>query len=54
MFGIILAVVILIFGIFLKITKEPEFQNSKKFAWLFILLGIITLAGKLTLLFLNK
>ena len=54
MIGIILSIGIIIFGLFLKTTKNPDFQNSKKFSWLFLILGIITLVGKLTLLYLQK
>ncbi|SIT95894.1 hypothetical protein SAMN05660493_00563 [Epilithonimonas bovis DSM 19482] len=50
MFGIILSAFMLVFGIFLKLTKNPGFASSKRFSWLFILLGIITLIGKIIIL----
>lgn len=54
MIGIILSIGFIIFGVFLKTTKNPGFQSSKKFAWIFVILGLITLLGKLTLLYLQK
>ena len=54
MFGIILSLGLLFFGLFLKKTDNPGFKNSKRFAWYFIILGIITVVGKLTLFFLQK
>lgn len=50
MIGIVLSLVILVFGIFLKVTNNPGFAGSKRFSWLFIILGIITLAGKIIIL----
>ena len=50
MFGLALSVLILIFGIFLKTTNNPGFASSKQFSWLFIILGIITLVGKIIIL----
>lgn len=50
MFGLALSVFILVFGIFLKTTNNPGFVSSKKFSWLFIFLGIITLIGKIIIL----
>jgi len=50
MFGLALSALILVFGIFLKITNNPGFASSKRFSWLFIALGIITLIGKIIIL----
>ena len=50
MFGIIIAVAILLFGIFLKTTNNPGFASSKRFAWMFIILGILSIAGKIFLM----
>ncbi len=47
MFTIIVAALILIFGIFLKTTKDPGFASSKKFAWMFIVVGLLCLAFKI-------
>jgi len=47
MFGILLSVFMLIFGIFLRFTKDPGFAGAKRFSWLFIALGILSIAGKL-------
>lgn len=51
MFGIVLGVFILIFGIFLKVTKDPKFATSKKFSWMFIILGALSLVGKLVIMY---
>jgi len=51
MFGIILAIFILVFGIYLKITKDPKLATSKKFSWMFIIIGILTLVGKLVIMY---
>lgn len=32
MFGFILAIFILVFGIFLNLTKDPKLKSSKKFS----------------------
>lgn len=50
MFGLALSVLILIFGIFLRTTNNPGYASSKRFSWLFITLGIITLVGKIVIL----
>lgn len=49
MLGVILSILIIFFGIFLKITQIPSLQSSKKMSWLFIALGIFSLAGKIVL-----
>ena len=51
MFGILLSVFILLFGIFLKFTKDPGFAGAKRFSWLFIVLGLLTIAGKLIIIY---
>lgn len=51
MFGIILAVAIMVFGIFLKTTSDPKFVGSKKFSWMFIILGILSVVGKLVIMY---
>ena len=50
MFGLALSVLILVFGIFLRTTDNPGFASSKRFSWLFIILGIITLIGRIVIL----
>lgn len=47
MFGIILSVLMLTFGIFLKVTKNPGFAQNKKFAWVFIVIGLVSLIFKI-------
>jgi hypothetical protein len=47
MFGIIVAACMLAFGIFLKLTKNPGFAQNKKFAWVFIGIGILSLIFKI-------
>lgn len=51
MFGIILAVIILIFGVFLIITNDQKFASSKKYSWMFIIIGILTLVGKFVIMY---
>lgn len=47
MFGIALSAFMLLFGIFLKVTKNPGFAQSKKFAWVFIAVGLLSLIFKI-------
>jgi len=47
MLGIILSAFMLCFGIFLKFTKNPGFARNKKFAWAFIVTGILSLGFKI-------
>ncbi|WP_165602247.1 hypothetical protein [Chryseobacterium artocarpi] len=54
MLQIILPIVFLIFGFFLKKTTSPGFQSSKKFANMFIILGISTLVAKFILMYLKS
>ncbi len=51
MFQIFLALLIIIFGIFLKVTKDPGFAKTKKFSWIFIAVGALTLVGKLVIMY---
>ena len=51
MFGIILSIILLGFGVFLRATTNPGFATSKKYGWVFIGLGILTLAGKIAILY---
>jgi len=51
MLGIILAIFILIFGIFLKVTKDPKLASSRKFSWMFILIGALSIIGKLLIMY---
>jgi hypothetical protein len=47
MVGIGLAVFMLVFGIFLKVTKNPGFAPNKRFAWVFIIIGTLSLIFKI-------
>ncbi|SEM16005.1 hypothetical protein SAMN05421856_101465 [Chryseobacterium taichungense] len=47
MFGIIVSAFMLAFGIFLKLTKNPGFVRNKKFAWIFIGIGLVSLIFKI-------
>lgn len=51
MIGLFLAIFILVFGVFLKTINNPGFASSKKFSWLFIAIGILTLIGKLVIMY---
>ncbi len=44
----------LAFGIFLKLTKDPGFARNKKFAWMFIVIGLVALAFKIYMFNENK
>ena len=50
MFQIFLGVLILIFGIFLKVTKDPGFAKSKRFAWIFVAVGLLSVIAKLIIM----
>lgn len=54
MFGIILSAFMLAFGIFLKLTKDPGFAGNKKFAWMFIAIGLVALVFKIYIFIENK
>ncbi|PIF47390.1 hypothetical protein CLU96_4442 [Chryseobacterium sp. 52] len=54
MLQIILPIVFIIFGIFLKTTTSPGFKSSKRFAIMFIILGISTLTAKFILMYLKS
>lgn len=47
MFQIFLGALLLIFGIFLKVTKERSLATSKRYWWMFILLGVLAIVGTL-------
>lgn len=47
MFGIIVSAFMLAFGIFLRVTKNPGFAQNKKFAWIFIGIGLVSLIFKI-------
>ncbi len=47
MFGIIVSIFVLGFGLFLKTTNNPGFASSKKFAWMFIAIGLLSLIFKI-------
>ncbi len=51
MLGIILAIFLLAFGIFLKTTKNEGFSASKKLSWLLIATGFMSLIGKLLIMY---
>ncbi|CAM2886689.1 PEP-CTERM protein-sorting domain-containing protein [Chryseobacterium flavum] len=53
MVQIILPVVFLLFGFFLKKTNHEGFRSSKKFANMFIILGISTLVARFILMYLK-
>jgi len=50
MAGFALSIFMLIFGIFLRVTKNVGFARYKRFSWLFIALGIITLVSRIIIL----
>ncbi|MGV4414405.1 hypothetical protein [Chryseobacterium sp. T1] len=54
MFGIILSILMTAFGIYLKISNNPGFATSKKYAWLFIALGVVTLIGRIVNMYLKN
>jgi len=43
-----------VFGIYLKVTKNQGFQSSKKYAWLFIALGALTLIGRIVNMYIKN
>ncbi len=51
MFQLFLGFLILLFGIFLKVTKDPGFAKSKRFSWMFIAIGLLSILGKLVILY---
>lgn len=54
MLQIILPIIFIIFGIFLKKTTSPGFRNSKKLSNVFIILGISTLVAKMILIYIHS
>lgn len=53
MIQIILAVLFVVFGIFLKQTSHPGFRGSKKFWMMFVILGGVILLSRLVSYFLH-
>lgn len=51
MFQIFLGILMLIFGFFLKVTKEPGFAKSKKFSWMFIAIGLLSVITELVIIY---
>lgn len=51
MFGLILAIAMIVFGFFLKQTNDPKLASSKRFSWMFIILGTLSLMGKLVIMY---
>lgn len=51
MFQLFLGLLLLIFGVFLKTTKDQGFAKSKKFAWMFIGIGILSVIGQLLIMY---
>jgi hypothetical protein len=49
--GFILPIVLIASGLFIKNTKNPNFQTSKKYWKILFILGILNLLMKLYLLF---
>lgn len=54
MLQIILPIIFIIFGIFLKKTTLKGFQGSKRFSTMFIILGISTLVAKMILIYIHS
>lgn len=54
MLQIILPIVFIFFGIFLKNTNNPGFQRSRRFSTFFIVLGILTFTGGIVLMYLKS
>lgn len=51
MFQLFLGLLLLVFGIFLKLTNDPGFAKSRRFAWMFIAIGALSLLGKLIIMY---
>jgi hypothetical protein len=51
MFQLVLGLLILLFGIFLKVTKDPGFAKSKKFSWMLMVIGILAILGELLIIY---
>lgn len=51
MFQLILGAILLVFGIYLKFSKEVGLAKQKKFSWMFILIGLLSIIGKLTIMY---
>lgn len=51
MIQLFLGLLLLIFGIYLKFSKEMALSKQKKFSWIFILIGLLSIIGKLTIMY---
>ena len=47
MFQLLLGFLLFIFGKFLKLTKEQGFAKSKRFWWMFVLIGILSMVAQI-------
>ncbi|EJL72434.1 hypothetical protein PMI13_01926 [Chryseobacterium populi] len=54
MLQIVLPIIFIAFGVFLKKTTLRGFQSSKRFSTMFIILGISTLVAKFILMYLKS
>jgi len=54
MMQILLPIGFIVFGIFLKKTKLPGFERSRRFSTFFIVLGILTLISGIILMYLKS
>lgn len=50
----ILPVIFIVLGIFIKTSNDPRWKTSKKMSTLLIILGVLTLVGKIILDFSKK
>ncbi|WP_221399746.1 hypothetical protein [Kaistella solincola] len=51
MFQIFLGALLIVFGIFLKVTKDPGFARTKKFYWVFLVIGAFSAIAKIILMY---
>ena len=51
MFQIFLGALLVVFGIYLKVTKDPGFAKTKRFYWMFIAIGAFSVIAKLILMY---
>ena len=51
MFQLCFELLLLIFGVFLKLTKEQGFSKSKRFWWMFVLIGILSIAAQIFIMY---
>lgn len=47
MFQLFLGFLLFIFGLFLKLTKEQGFAKSKRFWWMFVLIGTLAMVAQI-------